>query len=80
MNRENCLLLTAIVATFLMLVVLIAMAQQLPTVACASIGGLMTVLTVYIWRRGDGPSDGNANGVLSLGDGDKLFAGTAENR
>lgn len=44
------LVLTAMITTFLMLVVLIGMIKAQPSVSCAAIGGIMTVLTAYLWR------------------------------
>jgi hypothetical protein len=45
------LLLTSFVASFLMLAVLIAMTKQMNEVACTGIGGLMTILTVFLWKE-----------------------------
>ncbi|MEG1737723.1 MAG: hypothetical protein RR259_05745 [Odoribacter sp.] len=49
-TEYNKLVLTAIATVFLMLVVLIGMIKAQPTVSCSAIGGIMTVLTAYLWR------------------------------
>lgn len=49
-NDYNKLVLTAMATAFLMLTVLIGLIKAQPTVSCSAIGGIMTVLTAYLWR------------------------------
>ena len=42
--------LTSFIATFLMLTILISMIKGMTEVACTAIGGIMTILTVYLWK------------------------------
>lgn len=43
-------MITAAVTAFMMLVVLIGIVKMQPTVSCAALGGIMTVLTAYLWK------------------------------
>lgn len=53
MQQYHRLVLTAIIASFLMLVILIALSLGRSEMGCAAVGGLMTILTVYLWRSDD---------------------------
>jgi len=48
--------LTLIAAGFLALVTLLAIGSKMETVATASIAGIMTVLSAYIWSQTTRPS------------------------
>ena len=48
--------LTLIAAAFLALVTLLAIGSKMETVATASIAGIMTVLSAYIWSQTTRPS------------------------
>lgn len=48
--------LTLFAAGFLALVTLLAIASKMETVATASIAGIMTILSAYIWSQTTRPS------------------------
>ena len=48
--------LTLLAAAFLALVTLLAIGSKMETVATASIAGIMTVLSAYIWSQTTRPS------------------------
>ena len=48
--------LTLFAAAFLALVTLLAIASKMETVATASIAGIMTILSAYIWSQTTRPS------------------------
>jgi hypothetical protein len=48
--------LTLIAAAFLALVTLLAIGSKMETVATASIAGMMTILSAYIWSQTTRPS------------------------
>lgn len=53
--------LTLSAAGFLALVTLLAIASKMETVATASIAGIMTILSAYIWSQTTRPSKNECN-------------------
>ncbi len=56
MNNQTRFKLTLYAAGFLALVILLAIGSKMETVATASIAGIMTVLSAYIWSQTTRPS------------------------
>lgn len=56
MNTRTRYKLTLFAAGFLALVTLLAIASKMETVATASIAGIMTILSAYIWSQTTRPS------------------------
>jgi hypothetical protein len=56
MNTQTRFKLTLVTAVFLALVTLLALASKMETVATASIAGIMTILSAYIWSQTTRPS------------------------
>jgi uncharacterized membrane protein YciS (DUF1049 family) len=56
MNSRTRYKLTLLAAGFLALVTLLAIAFKMETVATASIAGMMTILSAYIWSQTTRPS------------------------
>lgn len=56
MNTQTRFKLTMVAAGFLALVTLLALASKMETVATASIAGIMTILSAYIWSQTTRPS------------------------
>ncbi|MEG1616687.1 MAG: hypothetical protein RR202_06090 [Bacteroidales bacterium] len=52
MNPQNYgrLLLTAIVLSFLMVVIVVALSKEMQESVCAAIAAIMTILGTFIWR------------------------------
>jgi len=53
--------LTLLTAGFLALVTLLAIGSKMETVATASIAGIMTILSAYIWSQTTRPSKNECN-------------------
>ena len=56
MNTRTRYKLTLFTAIFLALITLLAICTKMETVATASIAGLMTILSAYIWSQTTRPS------------------------
>ena len=56
MNTRTRYKLTLFTAVFLALITLLAIGTKMETVATASIAGLMTILSAYIWSQTTRPS------------------------
>jgi hypothetical protein len=56
MNNRTRYTLTLLAACFLALVTLLAIGSKMETVATASIAGMMTILSAYIWSQTTRPS------------------------
>ena len=56
MNSQTRLKLTLSAAAFLALVTLLSIYSKMETVATASIAGMMTILSAYIWSQTTRPS------------------------
>ena len=56
MNTQTRFKLTLFAAAFLALVTLLAIGSKMETVATASIAGIMTILSAYIWSQTQRPS------------------------
>lgn len=56
MNSQTRLKLTLSAAAFLALVTLLSIYSKMETVATASIAGIMTILSAYIWSQTTRPS------------------------
>lgn len=56
MNNRTRYKLTLLAAAFLALVTLLAIGSKMETVATASIAGMMTILSAYIWSQTTRPS------------------------
>ena len=61
MNTQTRFKLTLVTAGFLALVTLLALASKMETVATASIAGIMTILSAYIWSQTTRPSKDEYN-------------------
>ncbi|MEX0635899.1 MAG: hypothetical protein WD135_03955 [Ferruginibacter sp.] len=56
MNHRTRYRLTLFAAAFLAIVTLLSIAAKMETVATASIAGMMTILSAYIWSQTTRPS------------------------
>jgi hypothetical protein len=56
MNNRTRYKLTLLAAAFLALVTLLSIGAKMETVATASIAGMMTILSAYIWSQTTRPS------------------------
>ena len=61
MNTRTRYKLTLFTAVFLALITLLAIGTKMETVATASIAGLMTILSAYIWSQTTRPSKDEYN-------------------
>ncbi len=65
MTTQTRLKLTFITAAFLALVTLLAIYSKMEGVATASIAGIMTILSAYIWSQTKRPSKNERNTKLT---------------